>query len=149
MTPATRSMEGSGLLSGSCTQDTTGHHLRPKNLDMTSSLQWKMAGEPSTPYQIRSHHSWLKRRGANLKRTKPECNLNECFPLPRIPWASRISPPISLVHLIPLPRDTPRLLTVVPGVFTTEQTPPEPRPQEAAAFNAWQDRTWPQASTPT
>jgi hypothetical protein len=42
----------------------------PKNLDMAGSFRWQMIGEPSTPYYIWSHHSWLKRRATNLKRMR-------------------------------------------------------------------------------
>jgi hypothetical protein len=35
---------------------------------MISSLQHQMAGEPSTLYQIRSHHSWVKTRGHQPKK---------------------------------------------------------------------------------
>jgi hypothetical protein len=45
------------VLSGSCTPGTVGHRLRPKNLDMTGSLELHTAGEPSTSYRIRPHHS--------------------------------------------------------------------------------------------
>jgi hypothetical protein len=38
-----------------------------------------MAEEPSTPYQIRSHLSWLKGRGHQLKRIKPGHDLYESF----------------------------------------------------------------------
>jgi hypothetical protein len=44
-----------------------GYRLQPKILDMTSSLWQQMVGEPYTPYWIWPHHSWLKRRGPNLK----------------------------------------------------------------------------------
>jgi hypothetical protein len=50
-------------VSGSSTSGTTGHRLRPKNLDMTGFLQRQTTGETSTPYQMLSHQSWLKRRG--------------------------------------------------------------------------------------
>jgi hypothetical protein len=56
-----------GLLLGSYTLGTAGHRLWPKNLDMIGSLQWQMAREPITPYRIRPHHSWLKKRGRQLK----------------------------------------------------------------------------------
>jgi hypothetical protein len=46
-----------GLLSGSCTLATAGHWLWLKNLDMIGSLQRQTAQEPSTLYQIWSHHS--------------------------------------------------------------------------------------------
>jgi hypothetical protein len=38
------------------------------NLDTIGSLQRQTAGELSTPYQIWSHHSSLKRRGLQLKK---------------------------------------------------------------------------------
>jgi hypothetical protein len=46
-----------GLLSGSYNLSTVGCLIRPKNLDTTNSLQQHPAGEPSTLYQIRPHHS--------------------------------------------------------------------------------------------
>jgi hypothetical protein len=61
-------------LSGSSTPGIAGSRLWPKILDTIGSLQQQTAGEPYTPYQIRPHHSWLKRRATNLKRTKPVSN---------------------------------------------------------------------------
>jgi hypothetical protein len=57
-----------GLLSGSSTLGTVSHWLQPKILDTTGSLQWQMAGEQYTPYQIKLHHSRLKRRGHQSKK---------------------------------------------------------------------------------
>jgi hypothetical protein len=52
-----------GLLPGSSTLGTTDRQLWTKILDTIGSLQRQMAREPYTPYQIRPHHSKLKRRG--------------------------------------------------------------------------------------
>jgi hypothetical protein len=60
--------EARGLLSGFCTPGAVDHQLRPINLDMISALQQQMAEEPSTLYRIGPHHSWLKRRGHQLKK---------------------------------------------------------------------------------
>jgi hypothetical protein len=50
-----------GLLSGSSTLGTMAHQIWPKILDTTGSLQGQTAGESYTPYQIKPHHSRLKR----------------------------------------------------------------------------------------
>jgi hypothetical protein len=63
-----------GLQSRSSIPGTVGHQLRAKILDMTSSLQQQMAGEPYTPYRIGSHHFRLKGKATNLKRTNPGSN---------------------------------------------------------------------------
>jgi hypothetical protein len=55
-----------------------------------------MAEEPSTPYQIWSHHN-------NLKRTKPGTNPHQSFPLYQWPRVGRISSPVGPISLIPLP----------------------------------------------
>jgi hypothetical protein len=44
-------------------QGLMGHRLWTKNVDTVGFLQRHTAGEPTTPYQIRSHHFCLKRRG--------------------------------------------------------------------------------------
>jgi hypothetical protein len=46
-----------------------------RNLIQPRSLQRQMAGEPSTPDQICSHLSWLKRMDHQLKRARPRCDL--------------------------------------------------------------------------
>jgi hypothetical protein len=53
---------------------TVGHRIWIKNLDMIDSLQRHMTGVPSTSYQIKSHHSWPKKRGHQPKRTRPRNN---------------------------------------------------------------------------
>jgi hypothetical protein len=50
------------------TPGTVGHRLRPMILDMTGSLQWKPTGKPYTPYQIKPHHSSMKRRDHQPKK---------------------------------------------------------------------------------
>jgi hypothetical protein len=61
-----------GLPSGSCTPGTAGHRFQPKYLDIIGFLLWQTAGEPSTPYWIQLHHSWMKRRGHQLKKNKTQ-----------------------------------------------------------------------------
>jgi hypothetical protein len=58
------------LLFGSYTPGTMGRRLRPINLNAIGSLQRQMAREPHTSYQIWPHHSWLKRRGHQPKKSK-------------------------------------------------------------------------------
>jgi hypothetical protein len=58
-----------GLLSGSSNPGTVGHRLLSKILDTAGSLEQQMTGEPYTPYQIWPHHSRLKRRGHQPKKS--------------------------------------------------------------------------------
>jgi hypothetical protein len=92
------------LLSGSCTLGTVGHRLRPKILETTGSLQWQTAEEPYTSCRIWPHHSRLKRREHQPKKTNPGSNPRLHFSTLQWVWASRILPPVCLFHLPPRPR---------------------------------------------
>jgi hypothetical protein len=63
-----------GLLSGSSTPGTVGCQLQPKILDTVDSLQWQMAGEPYTPYQIKPTTLDWRGGATNIKRTNPGSN---------------------------------------------------------------------------
>jgi hypothetical protein len=68
------------MLLGLCTSGTAGRWLRPKRIWIRLySLQRQTTRESSTPYSIWSHHSWLKRREPQLKRTKLGCNAHRSF----------------------------------------------------------------------
>jgi hypothetical protein len=84
-----------------------GHRLQPKILATTGSLQWETVGEPYTPYRIWPHHSGLKRRGTNLKRSNFGSSPCLHFSTLRWAWARRISPPVCLSHLPPRLRARP------------------------------------------
>jgi hypothetical protein len=47
-----------------------GSSVTVQNLDMTDFLQRHTAGEPNTHNRIRPHHSWLKKKGLQRKKTK-------------------------------------------------------------------------------
>jgi hypothetical protein len=55
---------------GVFTLGSAGRWLRPKNLDTTSPPPQQTVEEPITLYQIRSHHSWLNRKGHQPKRNQ-------------------------------------------------------------------------------